>query len=184
MLRASAFPLLAIDPGLNALGWALWRLVKKPKQGESLIRPPSVTGVITTSRKLTPWNRLQQLLLRLETDPRQLLSANTVAVELASFRAGDAVGHSAASRGDLGFLYIAVGAHAQQAWSRDIRFVPVPVQEWKGQLPKKATAARIERAIGLVDGAGNEIKSHAIDAVGIGLHVMGFKLDDVRYFGR
>jgi Holliday junction resolvasome RuvABC endonuclease subunit len=49
------YPLVAIDPGLNALGWALW---EGPSDEPTA---PCAGGVITASRKLPPWDRLKSL---------------------------------------------------------------------------------------------------------------------------
>lgn len=47
----------------------------------------------------------------------------------------------------------------------------LPVQQWKGQLPKEVTRARAERFFGM-----KGFKSHAADAVGMGQYIIENKL--------
>ena len=49
-----------------------------------------------------------------------------------------------------------------------VKFVEVPVMQWKGNLPKAVVKKRVMEAFGL-----EKIPNHAADAAGIGLWVVG-----------
>ncbi|GAH42403.1 unnamed protein product [marine sediment metagenome] len=54
------------------------------------------------------------------------------------------------------------------------KWILVPVNEWKGQLPKPVVVRRVRQVLGkLEDEQGKTIATHAIDATGIGLWVKG-----------
>ena len=75
---------------------------------------------------------------------------------------------SAAASGDLFRLTYQVGVLAD-ALDRVFERLPILLSphEWKGQLDKKALAARIWRALE------TKYRDHEADAVGIGLHIQG-----------
>ena len=89
--------------------------------------------------------------------------------EVPQFFGASIRGQVTADTGDLVKLSAMVGAIAELCRQRRVRLILVPVIQWTGQLPKSVVKARIKKR--LPDLA---VKSHAIDAVGIGLHAKGF----------
>ena len=90
-------------------------------------------------------------------------------IELPAFwGTGSVVGNAAAKSGDLIALAATTGViiAALQALSIDV--VCYTPQQWKGQLPKEAVAARINRRMGPIP-----YRNHANDALGIVLYHLG-----------
>lgn len=155
----------SVDPGIGGTGYALWEL----KRWRTVVVPLSV-GVITPKGG-TPLGKCRDLmdkLLALFDDE----DVTEVYCEMPSFFQG-AFGRAVAIRGDLGKLTFAAAMIAAAAWGVEAAFHPVEVNEWKGQTPKEVMARRIRKRIGAeaMDRLG--IKSHAIDATGIGLYAKG-----------
>ncbi len=175
---------MAVDTGLNALGWAVW--ADATKGGEP--KAPTAAGVIELPKKVLsePWERRASMILgdfvcgpwgRFGGTPRVQV------LEMPEFRAGSAVGHAAASGESLGMLYFMCGMHQRMAEVFGATTHFARVSEWKGTLPKEIVAKRIAAAIGAEDDQGNVIRSHAWDAVGIGLWYLGHRLNDGKKFG-
>lgn len=184
--------MLSVDPGVNAMGLALWSWSPK-KRGK--LEPPRVAWVEELPARVLrleqDWHAKMLILLamlrkRLVVELHLQRLAH-VFVEWPQVRGG-AVGHAAAVRGDVSALAYCCGAVCQMAHDFEQFSTAVvellPVSEWKGQLPKAATNKRIARAIGTVDKQGNPFDSHSWDAVGVGLVGKGYKLDDPAHFGR
>lgn len=160
---------LSIDTGVNAIGWALWRMSDWAK-----LVSPCRCGVIR-ARGASPLDRMLNT-----TKALGLLAPGDlglVVVEWAQFRAGSSVGHSAASRDDLGHLCHDHGMLHWWACCKGATFKTAPVSAWKGNLPKRVVEERIKRGMGDKAIDGTRIDSHAWDAVGIGLWAKGFCLD-------
>lgn len=159
---------LSVDPGLTGTGYAVWSASAELWR---LSRKPTRVGVITPPAKLEAMAKLRYLVERL-SGLMANEDINRVACELPEFWAG-AFGRAVAARGDLVKLSLVVGAVAALAVERRAVFTTVPVRDWKGNLPKDVVERRIRRRIG--DGVCEQlgIKSHAWDAVGIGLYVKG-----------
>lgn len=98
---------------------------------------------------------------------------NAAYIEWPSFFAS-AVGHAAAARGDLVKLTFGAGFVCGQL-RREFGCLiePIPVNDWKGQLPKSVVIGRIRKILGKDACRKLGIKSHAWDAVGIGLYAKG-----------
>ena len=167
---------VSIDVGLNALGFAVWR-----NSSWARLEAPLWADVISVPGKLkeatargVEWiRRLVYLTCRLEQDVLSEYTLQTMYMEWPQFH-GTAVGLAVAARGNLSQLACAAGFHAWQAESLGAEAVLVPVSTWKGMLKKDIVEVRIHRAIGNVDARNHEFKSHAVDAVGIGLVMKGF----------
>lgn len=159
--------LLAIDPGLNSMGWAFWRITPS-------VRPPTATGLIKAPRKL-------------ELAPRALWVATQMDERLRTLGSmGGSVGHYEIdivseypawhgiqlgwAAGDLQKLVFLVGVLAGY-FSKAHSFTPVTPGEWKGQLPKSVVTRRLIKRFG--PGATQEWEKDVWDAVGIGLWKMG-----------
>lgn len=80
-------------------------------------------------------------------------------------------GRKTARTGSLVKLAASVGTVMEISRQFGAKFMPVPVMEWKGQMSKEAVKHRIIKRLGA--SACGEFKSHAWDAVGIGLHKKG-----------
>lgn len=93
----------------------------------------------------------------------------------------DAGGHMAAKKGDLGKLMRSVGRIEELCRRQSVRYFEHPVPRWKGQLPKTVVNRRICRILEKVcrprdpKACLEELgcKTHAWDAVGIGLFAKG-----------
>lgn len=94
-------------------------------------------------------------------------------VEWPSFQESNR-GRAAARKGDLMKLALAASIGLNVAWACNGHGYAVPIQEWKGQLPKDVVAKRIHKRLGKSVCDQLEIKSHAEDAVGLGLYLKGF----------
>jgi hypothetical protein len=155
--------LMAIDPGLNSLGWAYWR--RTPSDS-----PPLRVGLIKAPR-------------RMDLAPRALWVAKELQKELIIIRKEyvhdvDFVSEYPEwmniqlgwSKGDLQKLVFLVGVLA--GYFNEARsFTPVKPNEWKGQLPKDVVIRRLTKRFG--PGATREWEKDVWDAVGIGLWKMG-----------
>lgn len=92
-------------------------------------------------------------------------------VEIPTFR-DTPQGHAVARRGDYTKLSMSAGAMCGLASNHCAQFIPVTPSEWKGQLPKKVVELRIRKK--LKDHPSiQKAKSHAWDAIGIGLYAKG-----------
>lgn len=166
-----ASKLMAVDVGLNALGWARWDVVDRKAP-----TPPTHCGVIEvpSSQLRDDFDSRARWIMCEFTGPWSIGGwPSECVVEWPEFRAGDAVGHAAASSDSLGVLYYMCGQHARLAHTCNCKMKYAPVSEWKGQLPKRVVAKRIARAIGAEAEDGTIIETHAWDAVGIGLWAQG-----------
>ena len=155
---------LSIDPGLNGTGWALW--------GDRRLR---AVGIITarrnaSSRTSVPFEvRAHQIACEVVALTLAHL-AQDVIVEYPSYFESS-LGQTVARSGDLLKLTTLVGIISGRV--HPLPCVLVPVNTWKGQLPKSIVEKRVKRIIGLEKFNRLRVRSHAIDAVGIGLWSLG-----------
>lgn len=154
----------SIDPGVSGTGVALW----SENNWYRLVKPKHVE-TIYPKRNLPDWtDRMSSIMERLEI----LLSRFDVTnlyCEVPQFFGSSVKGQVTAETGDLVKLSAIVGAIAELCRQRRVRLVLVPVIRWKGQISKALVEARIKKRLPEL-----EVTSHAIDAVGIGLHAKGF----------
>jgi hypothetical protein len=161
--------ILAIDPGLSGTGWAYWR-EDQEHQGDA----PYAVGVITVPNKL----RSDDFVIRAKYVAQQLFSitgklydidespTDIVVCEFPNYQ--DSGARSMGWRsGDLQRLTFLTGVIAQRF--DDCEFVPVEPYKWKGQLPKHVVEDRIRKRLGGKTCRTLGVKSHAWDAIGIGL---------------
>jgi hypothetical protein len=170
-------PLLAIDPGLNSMGWAFWsenRVAHIARTNED--RPPSQVGLIKAPRKfeLVPralWiaKELERATMVLGTmgGPIGVQSLDIVS-EYPAWH-GDQVRLGWAA-GDMQKVVLLVGVLAGYL-SQAHSFTPVTPAEWKGQLPKDVVIRRLIKRFGV--GATRDYEKDMWDAIGIGLWKMG-----------
>jgi len=160
---------ITVDPGIGGTGVAVWRA----KDWEDEV-PPIHTRVLTPAAKL-PW---EEKVWRLCNMLEDLCEGSGYRVEAATFELaqffGGAGGYMVAAKGDLVKLCIVTGALAAVTARLCVETGFVEVNAWKGQLSKEVVMRRIEARLGLA--ACDAFKTHAWDAVGIGLHMKGFEL--------
>lgn len=177
---------LAVDPGVAGTGWALWRSVKKGQQAPN---HPDEVGVLTPrgGTFVEKSNAIADELHVITGRARWLCAVHRVyfcgcgkqphvlvACEFPEFQAA-AHRMMGWKRGDLQKLTYLVGAVGYMAYGMTVSAVlePVPVSQWKGQLPKAVVTDRIREALGSAACGQLAIKTHAWDAVGIGLWRLG-----------
>lgn len=169
--------LLAIDPGLNSTGWALFG----PRDPRVLSQVPIAAGLVTGKRKNE------------DVVTRARLSAAELFTKVSQIVARGAFGspplrvisefpdyQATASRtmgwktGDLQKLALLVGIYA--AVFTPLPFKLVVPREWKGQLPKDVVIRRITERLGHHECERLQLRMDAWDAVGIGL----WQLDELQ----
>ena len=163
---------MTVDPGFGGTGWALWAY------GEL---KPLDFGVIHISRQAKSAfhidgggirhsleERSRSLMVKVGTVLKrpELLCVQVEWPQL--FASGR--GMASAARGDLGSVYLAAAMVAAAAWHCGIAVNFLPVNEWKGQLSKEQVEHRVCRALKCKIG---HYPNHALDAVGMGLHLQG-----------
>ena len=141
--------MFTIDPGISGTGWALWDDEGKLK----------FSGVITPPARFKWEDKCQIVIKQLMTKWR---GAREVYVEFPAMMGGGR-GVVTASSGALVKLTILVGMIMNEFSAK-----PITVASWKGQLPKEIVEKRVKELLPKC-----KAKSHAIDAIGIGLYIQG-----------
>lgn len=150
---------ISIDPGSEGTGIAIWLSAAMPYQ----------TKILEYKNPNAKWeDRCDYICMLLEHEIRQRKQwLRAVYCEqpqyMQTFK-----GVTAASAGSLMKLCTIYGRFLQISFSLGIKFIPVDIPKWKGQLSKRQVKFRVDRII-----PGNNYTSHAIDAVGIGLYAKG-----------
>lgn len=142
---------MTVDPGLQGTGYAVWRYYDLTE-----------TGVIKPRGKEW-WERaheVAQILYLRCTD------AIVVYVEHMEYFGGSK--NLAWKTGDLQRTTYLEGCIAGR-FNEANTVIPIPVRDWKGQLPKDVVIRRIQRELGKETCEDLGIVTHAWDAVGIGL---------------
>lgn len=149
--------ILVIDPGTRKTGWALFTAYDTKKA--FYVR----SGVFEASKSNNWLIRLD----RMREAFRKLLvkeEPSLVLIEQPMTFMTSRKGLGALNSGAVMKLMALVFTFRTMALCRKIDTVLVPVQTWKGQVPKRVTQKRIKRHLGLVLKDDNEA-----DAAGIGL---------------
>ncbi len=157
--------LLSIDPGLVG-GWAWFpaRAVKPRQCG--VYRPRG-------SLRGDSWEENLPLAMDALRNIIWTMKPQEVACEWPAFFA-DAGGEMVAKKGDLVKLAHMTGWLACLCNEAQVpEFTRVRVCDWRGQLPDELVEKRVRKAIGSETADQLGIKSHAWDAVGIGLYLRG-----------
>ena len=142
--------LLSIDPGVKALGWALWLDGSLARAGISTTKERALDRAIRDHRLAVP-------------------VADTTALEEMRWRPGDA----RSQPNDL----LAVQAVGIGVSSHPITLYPA--SRWKGPIPKRVHHDRIRKVLGQVElailgeAAQGAHAKEVLDAVGIGLYHLG-----------
>lgn len=82
-------------------------------------------------------------------------------------------GLTAATRGDVNSTCFAACAWLHIAHSNNISVRTIPVNDWKGDLPKDVVQARLSKILDdkwLIGSKGWDKNDHQVDAVGIGMY--------------
>lgn len=153
-------PLLAVDPGLNSLGYAYWGRKQTPDQA------PKTVGLLHAPRRHELPERCRWLAERLDDIVFHERDIRIVS-EYPAYFGGQSVRGWA--KGDLQKLTFLVGVLA--GYFQDSEFTEVTPGTWKGQLPKSVVIRRLQKRFG--PGATREWEKDAWDAVGIGLWKLG-----------
>jgi len=153
---------LAIDPSIISLGWA----ILEPPNDEPVLLSYGTVECATVH--LPVETRMNTTIAGLEDAVRDLDRESIVVIEkpqlwgayksVASMHSGDLLG-----------LYLLVGALYWWAANRFVNHLVylIPVSEWKGQLPKKVTQKRMEKRYNVKFTTDDEA-----DACGLGTHFL------------
>lgn len=144
--------IVTVDPGSNGTGYAIWNKEWK------LI----TWGIVMSKSK--EWDtkmrdigrELRAIVIRYKVREGHIEEPK---------KFGGTTGNMVADRGDLVKLSIFVGYLDGYL---GIKMNRVRIIDWKGTLPKEVIEKRVKRVFPKLD-----IKSHAVDAVGIGLYLRG-----------
>lgn len=153
---------LSVDPGVEG-GYAVWDTLRW-----ELLVPPVECGVIAPQHG--SWEqRVNEAWDQLNAVFDVFGGITDMYCEYPMFFGAES--SVATGTGDLLKLMYHVGGIALLAQFKGAKFHPIPVNQWKGQVPKDAMWARIQKRYGA---ACPKARSHARDAIGIGLYVKGF----------
>jgi len=153
---------LSIDPG-DHTGWAIWKGDLRPEVGQ--INLSHAKNIKTLEQELTYlWIRFASLL--------DEVKPNLVLLEGVEFWEGSFKSITAAKRQNLSKLSYLVGGYANEALARGIKSRILPAREWKGQMSNSVLETKVQRINGQVYES-----DHILNAVGIGLSVMGLFLN-------
>jgi Holliday junction resolvasome RuvABC endonuclease subunit len=162
------FRMMSVDPGYNAMGWALWDRVLVNKY------ELNACGVIVSSKTEKVFNSFDRVNDMIDQWQNTFCYMRPDILVCEEVTVMDGPGGYAAARTSLMGLAGAVGQWATWIHLNRGKFVPAPVVKWKGQLPKVAVNKRIRSIL-----RPKEVKllskpaSHDWDAVGIGLWYQG-----------
>jgi hypothetical protein len=146
-----------VDPGVSGLGWAVWN----DEQLEAY-------GNIYADKRYTTWTaRASEIELKFRQEVLLKYPLKKVYIEFPEYQTG-ATGHAANVKGDVLILACLIGFLGCSCLSMAIPWIPVLVSDWKGQLKKEIVELRIRKVIPDL-----KAKSHAVDAIGIGLWLQG-----------
>lgn len=150
----------SIDPGISGTGWAQWWDDTPLRAG--VIRSPSAI------KNEAWWVRSQAIVEALAR-----LWGRQLPVVVCEFPQHMLGVKATAAQKDSDIYKLAHMTGMIQALVGSDRFVPVRPIDWKGQLPKSVVQLRVTKQLGAARCRQLNIKSHAWDAVGIGLWFLG-----------
>lgn len=162
--------LLALDPGLQGTGYALW-LSRSAREHKQRRWAPDRVGVLNVSSRdkdMAWWDRA--MLLAKQIAALRSSRQTRIVCEFTEYQAS-AHRVMAWKTGDLQRLTFLSGVI--YAVTRPNPFLPVVTSGWKGQLSKAMVIERITNRFGRKTVSRLGIKTHAFDAVGIGLWALG-----------
>lgn len=153
--------LLAIDPGLQGTGWAVW-------EGRNIA--PREVGVLRGPSGPNWMKRVDVIAEALSQIVQQYRVRHIICEQMELY----ATASSSMSwiKGDLQRTVFLIGTIHGLTRLR-ARMTLVTPREWKGQLPKSVTIDRVRKVLGQKSCRDLDISTHAWDAVGIGLWHQG-----------
>lgn len=152
---------VTVDPGLLGTGYAVWGSVDAPLHSGVLKVPSGLSKKLYwTDRCFFLADKFRTLLLELTVPYSEIY------IEYPKFFQS-ATGLASAGSGDVFKLTFLVGVLAQTVRENDRIFKELPVNIWKGNLPKEVIIGRIKQRLGV------EYGNHVADAVGMGLFLRG-----------
>lgn len=178
---------VAIDPGVVTSGWALFdhNWIKLVDCGSVVLKGSKTRDPrhVAMDCATNVWNDIRAAVFKWRRAfEDEFIGLSMCACEFPQVFTG-AAGIAAAGKSDVLNIAFSVGFHAAIAAAVDgeREFVPVPVNQWKGNMSKDLTLHRVKRILNQLGHSKKIITkcervSHAADAVGIGLHVLGHKL--------
>lgn len=155
---------ICIDGAVES-GWAAWTAAFWEAK-----LPPGVVGVVIPTKNAQWKERVSECAWKLAGIVSNL-KPTQIYLEYPAYFADR--GEGAAGSGALVKLAFAVGAIFQEVRRLGAVVDLVPVAEWKGQLNKEVIKHRIQKRLGTDVCERLGIKTHAWDAVGIGLYKQG-----------
>ena len=149
---------MTIDPGVSGTGYAIWDDDWKLVDGGNIYASSSIAGDDWVKKAIDIEFSIRKLILKHRVTygamefPRYFSSAG---------------GEMVAKTGDLLKLTFLCGV----LYNDFDTAILVPVNQWKGQLPKTVVEHRIRNILGFK--VCEKFKSHTFDAIGIGLYLAG-----------
>lgn len=148
---------ISVDPGIRGTGFAVW-------QEDTL----AAWGNVFPKGKGFWVQRMRQVIAEFEKVLRVYPDCRLMVIEQPMYFSS-AFGNAVATSGDLIKLASVFGGLLGLAMALKVPAIePVPVTDWKGQLPKSVTEKRVRRAY-----PNYVIEDHALDAVGLGIFWKG-----------
>jgi hypothetical protein len=154
--------LMAIDPGLQGTGFAIWE--------RDHPRVPQLTGVVRGDGGKN-WMRRVDRIAQEVADLADNYGVRLIVCEMMEMQ--QSARAKMAWSGDLQRTLVLIGTIHGLTKSFCPTFTLTPPSEWKGQLPKSVTIRRVQKCVGRDNCERLGIKTHAWDAVGIGLWYQG-----------
>lgn len=153
--------IVGIDPGVRAMGLAIMQASSKNKPIRFLFCD------VLKAKSGIEWFERVSILMYSAHQILEFINVDLVACECPQMMSGPR-GRAAMARGDVVHLAHCSGMAHALANTFEAEFDSVNVGQWKGNLKDEIVWNRINRLV-THDARGEEIKSHALDAVGIGL---------------
>ena len=151
--------LIFIDPGISGTGYAVWE--------ERFFSIYSATGVQPMAYGIINNKDIEAQLINFKT-LIVISKAKKVYIEDAAFMTGSLKGQAAAKTGSVVKLAQYIGRLQQICQELRVTTELISVMKWKGTLPKRVVWDRIFKVLPDL-----KAKSHALDAIGLGLWKMG-----------
>ena len=158
---------LFIDPSIRSMGVAYWNEVDWRYECS-----PTITTLIKTvghgKWDIRAWKACNKLFDFLREND---LTPDKIYCELPTTTFSVFSGSTAIANDSITKLATLFGMLSSSARSEGMKFVPVPIALWKGQLPKNVVIQRVKSFLGEKDC--KNFKADIWDAVGMGLYWMG-----------
>jgi hypothetical protein len=149
-----------VDPGMNT-AMVYWV--------DGMNYPPVIKTFGCTSKAKTRVEKISDLSMKFSKQlDTHVIPLEKIYIEGVEFWEHNLTSRTATVRGDTILLSYIVGAYIEVCRSKSVPCEILEARMWKGQMDKSAVKARVDRVFTTNFGT-----SHAYDAVGIGLSLMG-----------